>query len=71
IWKARLLRLPAFLRDGGSGDAEAWCDGLRLTGHFLARDVFGLHHRPVPAARLSLYDRVVDLASSKSECPTT
>ena len=75
IWKSRLLRLPGFLRDGGAGDAEDWRDGLRLTGHFLARDVFGLHHRPVPAARLSLYDRAAGLAeaaaSVKSACPTT
>lgn len=74
VWKSRLLRLPDFLLDGGLGDAEDWRDGLRLTGHFLARDVFGQHHRPVPAARLILYDRAVDLmeaaARSRSECPT-
>lgn len=75
IWKSRLLRLPDFLLDGGIGGAEDWHHGLRLTGHFLARDVFGQHHRPVPAARRSLYDRVTALAeaaaSSRSECPTT
>ena len=38
-------------------------DGLRLTGHFLARDVFGARHRPVPMARLMLYDRVAALAA--------
>lgn len=70
IWKSRLLPLPGFMLDGGMGDAEDWRDGLRLTGHFLARDVFGLHYRPVPAARLSLYDRVAAL-SSESKCPTT
>jgi DNA repair protein RecO (recombination protein O) len=74
IWKSRLLRLPDLLLDGGTGGADDWRDGLRLTGHFLARDVFGLHHRPVPAARLSLYDRVVALAeaaeSPQTECPT-
>ena len=30
--------------------------GLRLTGHFLARDVFGARHRPLPPARARLYD---------------
>jgi DNA repair protein RecO (recombination protein O) len=37
---------------------EQWADGMRLTGHFLARDAFGLHHRPVPAARLLLEEKV-------------
>ncbi|NKC30355.1 DNA repair protein RecO [Falsiroseomonas selenitidurans] len=55
-WAARLLRLPPFLLgQGPSGPAE-WRDGLRLTGHFLARDVFGVQHRPLPAARLMLAD---------------
>ncbi len=41
-----------------------WRDGLRLTGHFLARDAFGHHHRPLPAARIALYDRVTRLAEA-------
>jgi len=70
-WRARLLPLPAFLRpdsagdSGGdsAGDAAQWVEGLRLTGHFLARDAFGHHHRPLPSARLALYDRAVALAA--------
>jgi DNA repair protein RecO (recombination protein O) len=62
IWTSRLFRLPAFL----TGDDEAamadWHDGLRLTGHFLERDAFGHHNRPLPAARQMLYDRVAALA---------
>jgi len=60
LWKERLLPLPALLRDGNGepGDPAQWTDGLRLTGHFLARDVFGLRHKPLPAARMALYDRV-------------
>ena len=62
-WRERLLALPAFLLDP---DAEAgpaaWRDGLRLTGHFLARDAFGHLHRPLPQARVALYDRVTALA---------
>lgn len=62
-WKARLLPLPGFLlSDASEGDAAAWRDGLRLTGHFLARDVFGLRHLPLPPARLALQDRVAALA---------
>jgi DNA repair protein RecO (recombination protein O) len=56
VWRGRLLPLPAFLRDEDSpGDAAAWRDALRLTGHFLERDAFGHHHRPLPEARRHLY----------------
>jgi DNA repair protein RecO (recombination protein O) len=61
-WRERLLALPGFLLapddDGWPAD---WAPGLRLTGHFLARDAFGLHHKPLPAARQMLYDRVAAL----------
>lgn len=74
-WRTRLLALPAFLRasdlDDTPGDAPGdapeeggasdWAAGLRLTGHFLARDAFGLHHKPLPSARQMLYDRVLAL----------
>lgn len=67
VWKERLLRLPAFLlEDAAASGAGDWRDGLRLTGHFLARDVFGQHHRPLPAARQLLYDRVTALADSET-----
>jgi DNA repair protein RecO (recombination protein O) len=63
VWRDRLLRLPAFLLDAAdAGNATGWRDGLRLTGHFLARDAFGHHHRPLPQARVALYDRIAALA---------
>jgi DNA repair protein RecO (recombination protein O) len=62
-WAARLLRLPGFLTGSAQPDAEAWRDGLRLTGHFLARDAFGHQHRPLPLARRMLYDRVADMTN--------
>ncbi|MDE2335374.1 MAG: DNA repair protein RecO [Rhodospirillales bacterium] len=70
IWKERLLRLPALLvearEEGGTkedgGTKQDWRDGLRLTGHFLARDAFGIHHRPLPQPRLALYDLIEKLA---------
>lgn len=66
-WKGRLLRLPGFLLDNStvSGIAD-WRDGLRLTGHFLARDAFGQHHRALPMARQMLYDRVAAMADSET-----
>jgi DNA repair protein RecO (recombination protein O) len=68
-WASRLLPLPGFLAgsatpadhaapDHAAPDYSAWRDGLRLTGHFLARDAFGHQHRPLPQARRMLYDRV-------------
>ena len=57
-WAARLLPLPGFLIGSAPPDWTAWRDGLRLTGHFLARDAFGHQHRPLPQARAMLYDRV-------------
>ncbi|MCR0980461.1 DNA repair protein RecO [Roseomonas populi] len=61
----RMLVLPPFLRKATlpSGPKD-WSDALRLTGHFLARDAFGVHHRPVPAARQALADRVDALAQA-------
>lgn len=60
-WREKLLPLPAFLwREAPSGPAD-WLAGLRLTGHFLGKDAFGHQHRPVPAARGMLEDRVAAL----------
>jgi DNA repair protein RecO (recombination protein O) len=61
IWSDRLLRLPPFLAGAADSGPEDWRDGLRLTGHFLTRDLFGGRHRPLPMARQMLYDRVAAL----------
>ena len=63
-WRSRLLRLPGFLAGANAAGAEDWRDGLKLTGHFLARNAFGQQHRPLPAARDMLYDRVLALAAA-------
>jgi DNA repair protein RecO (recombination protein O) len=67
IWTSRLLRLPAFLAGGDDATPPDWRDGLRLTGHFLERDAFGHHNRPLPAARQMLYDRVAALAAESEQ----
>ncbi len=67
LWKSRLLRLPAFLVGGNEAGQTDCRDGLRLTGHFLARDAFGHHHRPLPAARQMLYDRVAAMAAESEQ----
>ena len=63
-WAGRLLPLPGFLADAKAPDYVAWRDGLRLTGHFLARDAFGHQHRPLPRARRMLYDRIAAMVTS-------
>jgi DNA repair protein RecO (recombination protein O) len=63
VWSDRLLRLPPFLTGETASGPEDWRDGLRLTGHFLTRDLFGGRHRPLPMARQMLYDRVAALVA--------
>ena len=66
-WAPRMLPLAPLLLGDEEGDAAQWRDGLRLTGHFLARDVFGLRHMPLPLARQALYDRVTTMAGTESD----
>ena len=68
-WTDRLLRLPVFMLGDDRADAADWRDGLRLTGHFLERDAFGLQHRPLPQARILLADRID--ARVRAEAPPT
>jgi DNA repair protein RecO (recombination protein O) len=63
-WAARLLPLPGFLTGSAPPALAGWRDGLRLTGHFLARDAFGHQHRPLPQARRMLYDRVSTMVAA-------
>jgi DNA repair protein RecO (recombination protein O) len=67
VWTSRLLRLPSFLIGGNEATPADWREGLRLTGHFLERDAFGHQHRPLPAARRMLYDRVAALAAESEQ----
>jgi DNA repair protein RecO (recombination protein O) len=50
-YRDRLLTLPAFLRIGGLASEADILDGLRLTGHFLARDLFGPRGISAPEQR--------------------
>jgi len=54
----RLLPLPAFVREGGSGNWRDIVDGLNLTGHFIDRDLLTDRSRPIAEARGRLGDRV-------------
>jgi DNA repair protein RecO (recombination protein O) len=57
-WRERLLPLPPFLAGHGDASEGDLADALRITGHFLARDAFGLRHRPLPAARVMIYEKL-------------
>ena len=54
-WRDRLLPLPPFLREGTPLDAQPSAaeiaDAFRLTGFFLARDLFALRGEPLPDSR--------------------
>lgn len=68
----RLLPLPLFLLGGqAERDPAEWLKGLRLTGHFLARDAFGIRHRPVPPARDRLEARIAALLPPPTVPPAT
>ncbi|MFZ4688814.1 MAG: DNA repair protein RecO [Polymorphobacter sp.] len=57
-WAARLLPLPAFLISAGPADADSVRDGLRLTGHFLEREILAGRGRDTLAARERLVARL-------------
>jgi DNA repair protein RecO (recombination protein O) len=57
-YAARLLPLPRFVREGGSGSWEDIAEGLGLTGHFLLRDVIMERSLGIVEARSRLVDRL-------------
>lgn len=54
----RLLPLPSFLVGGGPAEWEEIFDGLRITGHFLARDMLIERQAAILAARERLVERL-------------
>ena len=68
-WRDRLLPLPAFLREGAplevQPSANEIADGFRLTGFFLARDLFALHGEPLPDSRAAFLKAVGQGSSSE------
>lgn len=68
-YRAKLLRLPPFLRraeEGGRPEPEDVLDGARLTGFFLESRVFAPHGKKLPAARgryVDVLKRVLTIAS--------
>ena len=59
-YRERLLPLPGFLAGRGGGGPIEVGQGLRLTGTFLARQIFNPQNQPLPPARQRLADRFPD-----------
>jgi DNA repair protein RecO (recombination protein O) len=57
-YEDRLYRLPPFLTEGGHAEWGDILDGLRITGHFLERDLLIGKGADVLAARQRLVDRL-------------
>ncbi|MDF7776657.1 DNA repair protein RecO [Sphingomonas sp. AOB5] len=57
-YENRLFRLPPFLTEGGQAEWQDILDGLRITGHFLERDLMIGKGADALAARQRLVDRL-------------
>jgi DNA repair protein RecO (recombination protein O) len=57
-YAGKLLVLPAFVRGGGRASWTDIAQGLELTGHFLARDIFTDRSKPLAEARSRLVERL-------------
>jgi DNA repair protein RecO (recombination protein O) len=57
-YRDRLLQLPPFLLRGGEASWEEILQGLRLTGHFLERDLLIQRQADILAARERLVERL-------------
>lgn len=57
-FRSQLLPLPRFVLEGGQASWEEIAQGLRLSGHFLARDLLTDRSRPIAEARGRLVERL-------------
>jgi DNA repair protein RecO (recombination protein O) len=57
-YAGKLLPLPRFIREGGTAGWPEILDGLKLTGHFLLRDLITDRSAPVADARNRLVERL-------------
>ena len=57
-YAGKLLKLPAFIVEGGTSTWADIIDGLALSGHFLIRDLITERSEPVAEARNRLVERL-------------
>ncbi len=69
-WRDRLLPLPSFLLEGAGlatrPSGEAIADAFRMTGFFLARDVFAARGEPLPDCRRTFLAAAAKSAGGES-----
>jgi DNA repair protein RecO (recombination protein O) len=64
-YRDRLFALPSFMIEGGPAQWSDIVDGLRITGHFLARDILIERHKDVLAARDRLIERLARVTGGR------
>lgn len=69
-YRDRLFHLPAFLTGGGGAEWAEIFDGLRITGHFLARDLLIGRQSEVLASRERLVERLKRVVGGPGESPS-
>ncbi|MFO1033080.1 MAG: DNA repair protein RecO [Hyphomicrobiales bacterium] len=62
-YDAKLFRLPSFLKGEGQATAGDVIAGLRLTGYFLERHVLGPRSVAMPQSRVTLQERLEQVAA--------
>lgn len=70
-YRDRLLPLPGFLVGRGEADPPAILQGLEMTGHFLARNLFAQAHLNVPPARERFVERYRKMATTSGSLPAS
>lgn len=66
-YEDRLLPLPAALVTGDEPDAAGFAQGLRLTGHFIERQLYHMIDRAAPAARERLARQAMEAVQPTEE----
>ena len=54
----KLLPLPRFIREGGTGNWDDILEGLAISGHFLMRDIIADRSAPVAEGRSRMVERM-------------
>ena len=54
----KLLPLPRFIREGGTGNWDEILEGLAISGHFLMRDIIADRSAPVAEGRSRMVERM-------------
>jgi DNA repair protein RecO (recombination protein O) len=59
-YKDKLFRMPSFLKGEGDDSASELAEGLKITGHFLQKQVFDPVYKKLPMAREQLYNKICE-----------